>query len=288
MSANISDLTRVTGTIACSGSVAANVIDSAALRTALGFGSNAPCVIGSPDGLYTQFGFRVDTTGGRTWDFAVDEVGDGTYTTLKTGIASGGSVTVGIVPGAFSDGTYVGSRRPYAFKVTLSSADASSTISFVASKVVPNDALRVSADLTATNTAIAAVSALIGTPSVSLAADAASNTASIDTLVRSNEFVSVAETADAIWLLYNRTLIATGTLDGVFTHTTTIIECSTLSGSVDYYGSGCRVVIANSADSYKKAVRTISSYDTANRRLTLGAALPWTPVNGDTFVVIPA
>lgn len=273
MPADVSDKTRVTGTIACSGGAAANPITNAVLKTALGWQDWEQCTIGSSSGYYTQFAFRVDTTGGRTWSFAVDDIGDGTYTTLKTGLASGTDVCIGLIPGAFSDGTVVGARRPFSFKVTLSSADASSTISFAAVKIMPNDARMIAADLTSTNTAIAAIAAQATT---------------IDALVRSNEFVSVGETADALWLLFGRTLIATGTLDGVFTHTTTVIECSTLDGTTDYYGSGCRVVIANSVDSYKKAVRTISSYSTANKRLTLSAALPWTPVNGDTFVIIPA
>lgn len=289
MTASITDRTRVTGTIACSGAVAANAITSAVLRTALGFPSTEPCVIGSSDGYYTQFGFRVDTTGGRTWDFAVDDIGDGTYTALKTGIASGANVVIGLIPGAFSDGTAVGSRRPFSFQVTLSSADADSVISFAAVRILPNDARMVAADLTSTNTAIAAISTLLGTPvGASVSADALANYTALNGMVQSNEFVSVAETADAIWLSQQSAIIATGTLDGAFSHTDTVIECSTLSGTVDYYGSGCRVVIANSADSNKKAVRAIGSYSTANKRLTLSAALPWTPVNGDTFVVIPA
>lgn len=284
MTANVTDLTRVTGTIACSGVSTANPITNSVLRTALGYNAIGLCTIGSSDGYYTQFGFRVDTTGGRTWDFAVDDIGDSTYTTLKTGLASGTNVVIGILPGAFSDGTVVGARRPFSFKVTLSSADASSTISFSAMRVLPNDARMIAADLTSTNTAIAAISTLLGTPA---SIDVSTDIASVKSFVSSVEFNSVAETADALWLLFGRTLIATGTLDGVFTHTTTVIQCSTLDGTTDYYGSGCRAVVTNSADN-KKAVRSISSYNPATKRLTLGAALPWTPVNGDTFVIIPA
>lgn len=286
MTANITDLTRVTATIACSGAATTNPITNSVLRTALGYGASGLCTIGSSDGYYTQFGFRVDTTGGRTWDFAVDEVGDGTYTTLKTGLASGASVTCGIIPGAFSDGTVVGSRRPYAFLVTLSSADADSVISLVATRVVPNDALRVSADLTATNTAIAAVSTKIGTPVTDVSTDIASIVTKIGTPADGSVSSDIANVAYVTSIL-DRTIIATGTLDGAFSHTTTVIQCSTLSGTTDYYGSGCRVVLYDSTGG-GKSVRTISSYSTANKRLTLSVALPWTPVNGDTFVIIPA
>lgn len=292
MPADVSDKTRVTGTIACSGGAAANPITNAVLKTALGWQDWEQCTIGSSSGYYTQFAFRVDTTGGRTWSFAVDDIGDGTYTTLKTGLASGTNVCIGLIPGAFSDGTVVGARRPFSFKVTLSSADASSTISFAAVKIMPNDARMIAADLTSTNTAIAAITALLGTPAgASVSADIAALQSTASTVMAytmSNEFTSVAEATDALWLLFGRTLIAYGTLDGAFTHTTTVLQCSTLSGTTDYYGSGCRAVVLNANDGDKKAVRAISSYDTANKRLTLSAALPWTPVNGDTFVIIPA
>ena len=136
MTANVSDLTRVTGTIACSGAAAANTITNAVLRTALGYGESGLCIIGSSDGYYTQFVFKVDTTGGRTWDFAVDDVGDSTYVDLKTAIPSGASVNIGLNPGSFSDNSLaVTSRRPFSFRVTLSSADAGSVISFCAMRV---------------------------------------------------------------------------------------------------------------------------------------------------------
>lgn len=284
MTANITDRTRVTGTIACSGASTANAITSAVLKTALGFVSTEPCTIGSLDGYYTQFAFRVDTTGGRTWDFAVDDIGDGTYTTLKSTIASGDNVVIGIIPGAFSDGTVVGSRRPFSFKVTLSSADASSTISFAAVRILPNDARMVAADLTSTNTAIAAITALLaGSNTGTIGGD----TASILSALTVQNYGTAAEALDDIYYLHRATVIEAGTLDGVFTHTTTVVECSTLDGSVDYYGTGCRALFRSSADG-RRAVRNINGYDPATKHLTLGDALPWTPVNGDTFVVIPA
>ncbi len=138
MTAVITDRSRVTGTIACSGVSAANPITSDVLRTALGFAAHDPCIIGSHDGYYTQFVFKVDTTGGRTWDFAVDDVGDGTFVDLKTGNPSGSSVNIGVEAGSFSDSSLaVTSRRPFAFRVTLSSADAGSSISFCAMRVKP-------------------------------------------------------------------------------------------------------------------------------------------------------
>ena len=137
MSAVINDQTRITATIACSGSVTANPITNATLRTALGYGSNEPCTIGSSDGLYTQFQIRVDTGGGRTWSFGVDYIGDGTYTTLKTGLANGAAVTIGIRGGAFSDGTVTGACRPFAFLVTTSAANAADTISIAAIRSIP-------------------------------------------------------------------------------------------------------------------------------------------------------
>lgn len=284
MPANVTDLTRVTGTIACDGVATTNPITNAVLRTALGYNDIGLCTIGGSDGYYTMFGFRVDTTGGRTWDFAVDDIGDGTYTSLKTGLASGTNVTIGIIPGAFSDGTVVGARRPFSFQVTLSSADANSVISFSAMRVLPNDARMIAADLTSTNTAIAAISSLIGAPNNgTLGGD---TTAIIGSLSL-NAYGTAGEALDVIYYLHHAIIIETGTLDGVFTHTTTVVECSTLDGSVDYYGTGCRALFRSSADG-RRTVRSISSYDTANKRLTLGAALPWTPVNGDTFVVIPA
>ena len=248
MTANVTDLTRVTGTIACSGVSAANPITNAVLRTALGYNTTGLCIIGASDGYYTQFGFRVDTTGGKTWSFAVDEVGDGTYTTLKTGLASGDSVVIGIIPGAFSDGTGVGARRPYAFQVTLSGADASSVINFVAVKVVPNDALRVSADLTATNAAIAAVAASV------------------------TAFTPLGST-----------VIATGTIDIQPAPDDSMFACSTLSGTMDLY-SGVKCVITRASDG-SRVYRPVDGYNTGTKTIGFAAVLPFQMVNGDTFVL---
>lgn len=276
MTANISDETRVTGTIACSGSSTENLITNAILRTALGITTqNHRCEIGSANGYYTQFAFRVTAGGGRTWDFAADFIGDGTYSTLGTGLATNTAVLIGHNGGSLPDGTGIGSCRPFSFKITMSAANASDVIAFEASAVRPTETSRVINDLSTLNL----VYTRIGTGTAP-----GTVCQSLDQLT---ETQVPAVAADAAALVAG-CLIATGTLDGAFTHTTTVVQCSTLSGSVDYYGTGCRLVLANSSDSSRKAVRTISSYSTANKRITVSAAFPWTPINGDTFAVIPA
>lgn len=81
----------------------------------------------------------------------------------------------------------------------------------------------------------------------------------------------------------------TFTLDGAFTHTTTIIQCSTLANDANWYGANCRIIFNDtSGGPMSTCVRAITSYDTTNKRLTLTTALPVTPVNGDTFVIIPS
>ena len=163
MTANITDRTRVTCTIACSGADANNVVTSAALRTALGLGPTEPCVIGSVDGLYNQFVVTVTLGTATSWSLGLDFVGDGTYTTIASGLTTGG-VCFGLLPGSVipvGTDSAIGSCRPYAFRVTLDAADATSTINIVAFQVAAKQNIT-AADVSSVNTAIAAVSTSLG------------------------------------------------------------------------------------------------------------------------------
>lgn len=170
MTANVSDLTRVSGTITCSGSVAANTIDSAALRTALGFTTqNRRCDIGSVNGFYNQFAFSVTLGTATSWSFAVDYFGAGAYTTIATGQTTG-SVTIGTLPGAVSaSGAAVGACRPFAFKITLNAADATSTINFAAWKVDARIDLS-TGSVASLSTSVAAIDTAIGETTDDIAA----------------------------------------------------------------------------------------------------------------------
>lgn len=162
MTANISDRTRVTCTIACSDSSANNAVTSSALRTALGLGSTEPCTIGSVDGLYNQFVVTVTLGSTATsWSLGLDFAGDGSYITVASGLTTGG-VCFGMLPGSvIPAGTAIGACRPYAFRVVLNAADATSTINIVAFQVAAKQNIT-AADVSSVNTAVAAVSTSIG------------------------------------------------------------------------------------------------------------------------------
>lgn len=171
MTANITDRTRVTCTIACSGASANNAVTSAALRTALGLGPTEPCVIGSVDGLYNQFVVTVTLGTATSWSLGLDFVGDGTYTTIATGLTTGG-VCFGLLPGSVipaGTSSAIGSCRPYAFRVVLNAADATSTINIIAFQTTAKQNLT-AADVSSVNTAVAAVDTAIGESTDDIAA----------------------------------------------------------------------------------------------------------------------
>jgi hypothetical protein len=77
------------------------------------------------------------------------------------------------------------------------------------------------------------------------------------------------------------------TLDGVFAHTTEIVESSCLTEAA-FFWEGMGVVITDADTPTVSQVRYVLSYDAVNARITLSGALGFTPVNGDTFYFIPA
>lgn len=131
----IVDRDRVSGTITCSGASAENAITGAVLRTAFGLASNVACDVGGQNGYYNQFAFTVALGGVATaWSMSVDYFGEGNFTTVASAQTTG-SVVIGVLPGAVSaTGAAVGACRPYAFKITLDAADATTEINVAAWK----------------------------------------------------------------------------------------------------------------------------------------------------------
>ena len=286
MTANITDRTRVTCTIACSGASANNAVTSAALRTALGLGPTEPCVIGSVDGLYNQFVVTVTLGTATSWSLGLDFVGDGTYTTIASGLTTGG-VCFGLLPGSVipaGTSSAIGSCRPYAFRVVLNAADATSTINIIAFQTTAKQNLT-AADVSSVNTAVAAVSTAVDL----VASDVddvltavnnidTSGIAGIDTKIgtstASNTVFGVLDKLNGFVLGY-----ATVTSNG----TTGNAICSGLIGDDFYTGEICSFFDVSKG---KACSRTIASFSTGSGQLSLSPALPFASAVGDMVVIL--
>jgi hypothetical protein len=165
----VTDRDRATGTITCSGSGTETSITDATLRTAFGLASNVACSIGGPNGYYSQFVFSVTLGTATSWSLSVDYFGEGDFIPVATG-QNTGAVIVGALPGAITASAgFVGSCRPYAFKVTLNTTDATSTINVTAWK--PGTRLELSAgDISSVSSGLAGIVTTLGEPTDDISA----------------------------------------------------------------------------------------------------------------------
>ena len=148
---------------------------------------------------------------------------------------------------------------------------------------------------------LTSASAAIGDSATSLNADLASIIAEVpstdtwgagasaDASAGQNVISTALGVADALIDRLDDVSIIKGpcTLDGVFAHTTTIVESSCLTEAA-FFWEGVGVVITDADTPTVSQVRYVLSYDAVNARITLSGALGFTPVNGDTFYLIPA
>ena len=76
------------------------------------------------------------------------------------------------------------------------------------------------------------------------------------------------------------------TLDGGFTHTTTIIQSSSAEGGGDNMYNGLYVIAKDQTAGSAWDVRQITDFDDSDSRFTLDRPLSFTPVNDDSFIIL--